>query len=223
MKRVIATGKTVEDAVTSALVRLGVTRSQASVRVIREPVKGLFGLIGGRDAEVEVTVVLPPEEAAKQFLAELLRQMGLDASVKLHPAPSDSGAHFALEVVCAESALPFVIGRHGSTLDALQYLVNVVANRERVQEGYVRFIVDAADYRRRRRQGLCELADRAASRAVRTRRSVSLQSMPAADRKVIHTYLQQRSDVTTTSEGVEPNRKVVIVPVVEHRDRAGER
>lgn len=211
MKKVTATGRTVEDAVTSALVKLGVSRSQATVRVLSEPVKGLFGFIGGREAEVEVSVLQSPEETAKDFLADTLAHMGIHARIRMGTPTSD--APLTLEIVCDEDDLPVVIGKHGSTLDSLQYLVNVVANQG--QESYTRLFLDAGEYRHRRQEGLQRLADRAAVRALRTKRPVSLDPMPAHDRKFVHTYLQNRSDVTTTSEGTDPYRKVVVVPFVQ--------
>lgn len=211
MKKVTATGRTVEDAVTSALVRLGVSRSQATVRVLSEPVKGLFGFIGGREAQVEVSVILTPEETAKEFLSDTLIHMGIEARIRLIPASEDTPT--TLEIICEEDDLPVVIGKHGSTLDSLQYLVNVVANQG--QENYTRLFLDAGMYRQRRQEGLQRLADRAAVRALRTKRPVSLDPMPAHDRKFVHTYLQNRSDVTTTSEGTDPYRKVVVVPFVQ--------
>ena len=211
MKKVTATGRTVEDAVTSALVRLGISRSQATVRVLSEPVKGLFGFIGGREAQVEVSVIRTPEETARDFLSETLIHMGIDARIRLLPASEDTPT--TLEIICDENDLPVVIGKHGSTLDSLQYLVNVVANQG--QESYTRLFLDAGMYRQRRQEGLRRLADRAAVRALRTKRPVSLDPMPAHDRKFVHTYLQNRSDVTTTSEGTDPYRKVVVVPFVQ--------
>lgn len=214
MKKVVATAKSVEDAVTSALVKLGATRAQASIRVIREPVKGIFGFIGGRDAEVEVSVAMTPEETAKDFLSGTLRRMGIgDFRVRTRQGTENATSTLSLEVVCDEAGLPVVIGRHGSTLDALQYLLNVVANQG--QEHYLKIILDAGDYRRRRQEGLERLADRAAMRALKTRRPVAMEVMSASDRKLIHTYLQERKDITTTSEGVDPNRKVVVLPVLQ--------
>lgn len=211
MKKVVATGRTIEDAVTSALVRLGATRSQATVRVITEPVKGWFGFLGGKEAEVEVSIPSTPEETARDFLTEVLAKMGVSARIRVREEHEAGETALVLDVNAAEDVLPVLIGKHGSTLDSLQYLVNVVANRE--QGGHVKFVVDAGDYRRRRREGLWKLAERSAERAVRTRRAVALDAMPAADRKLIHMHLQDRLDVTTSSEGVEPNRKVVIMPV----------
>ncbi|MCL6452853.1 MAG: protein jag [Alicyclobacillus sp.] len=211
MKKVRATGRTVEEAVRSALVKLGATRSQATVQVLQEPVKGLFGLLGAREAEVEVCVAATPEETARDFLVELLRHMGLDASVRVGARLDGDG--ISLEILCESEDLPVVIGRHGSTLDAMQYLTNVVVNQDR--DVYIRVYVDAGDYRRRRQEGLLRMADRAALRAVRTKRPVAMDPMPSHDRKVVHTYLQERTDVTTTSEGTDPHRKVVVVPVVQ--------
>ena len=211
MKKVIATGRTVDDAVTSALVKLGVTRSQATIRVISEPVKGWLGFIGGKDAEVEVSVPMNPDESAKDFLSGALVRMGVESRIRARESNEGGEPATVLEIVADDQTLPVLIGKHGSTLDALQYLVNVVANRG--HSGYVKFIVDAGDYRQRRREGLWRIAERAAERAVRTRRPVALEAMPATDRKVVHTHLQDRSDVTTSSEGVEPNRKVVVLPV----------
>ncbi|MDQ0190948.1 protein jag [Alicyclobacillus cycloheptanicus] len=219
MKRVVATGKTVEEAITSALVRLGVTRAEATVRVISEPVKGILGFIGGKDAEVEVTVNPSPPEAAKAFLTDLLSQMGIEAVVHLRSNETAEEGTAVLNIVCDEADLSTVIGRHGAVLDALQYLVNVSANKDK--EHYVKFYLDAGDYRERRRKGLERMAEQAANRAVRTRRPVTMESMPAADRKVIHTYLQSRVDVSTSSEGVDPHRKVVVSPV--GRSRPGSR
>jgi len=208
MKRVVTTGRTVEEAVTSALVRLRVTKAQANIRVLREPVKAFLGLFGGKDAEVEVSVQFTPEELGTAFLTDLFRHMGIGASVESYAAKSSEDV--ALNVICTEDDLPTVIGRHGATLDAIQYLVNVAGNRDR--EKHVKFEVDAGNYRNRRREGLYRMADRAAARALRTSRSVLLEAMSAADRKLIHTYLQERTDVSTVSDGVEPHRKVMVVP-----------
>lgn len=211
MRRVVATGKTVDEAVTSALVRLGITRSQATIRVISEPVNRLFGILRSKDAEVEVTAIQSLEEDAQDYLMDILERMGLDAKVRLKSGSAEEEVDHTLEIVCGEDDLPVVIGRHGVTLDSLQYLVNTVMNRG--QEKHVRFRIDAGDYRRKRREGLEQVATRALERAVRTGRKVVLESMPASERKLIHTYLQERPEVTTISEGAEPNRHVVVIPV----------
>lgn len=215
MKRVIATGRTVDEAVTSALVQLGVTRSNANVRVIREPVKGLFGFIGGKEAEVEVSVTMSAEEVARDFLSGVVRRMKLEnARVKEKGQVVDGDPAHVLEVVCSDDELPIVIGRHGATLDSLQYLVNVVGNQDEKGK-YTKFIVDAGGYRARHKENIERIAERARQRAIKLKKPVTLEAMTAADRKVVHTYLQDRGGVTTSSEGTDPNRRVVITPLVE--------
>ncbi|MFD1675996.1 RNA-binding cell elongation regulator Jag/EloR [Alicyclobacillus fodiniaquatilis] len=209
MKRVVVTGRTVEEAVTSALVKLGVARSQAQVRVISEPVKGLFGFIGGKDAEVEVSIAQTPVEMARDFTEGVLKRMDAPATVSVERDHAE-GTEYVVSIECADEVLPIVIGRHGVTLDSLQYLVNIVANRE--HDGFVKFTVDAGTYRARRRESLRRVAEQAADRAVRTGRPVSLDAMSSAERKFIHTLLQSRLDITTSSEGKDPYRKVKIVP-----------
>lgn len=209
MRRVVVSGRTVDDAVTSALVQLGVPRAQAHIRVITEPVKGLFGLIGSKDAEVEVSVQATPQETAKEFLQQALNRMGVISDVSVE-RDTDTNGDFVLVIRVGEEALPYIIGRHGSTLEALSYLTNVAANRE--HEGFVKFSVDAGNYRQRRRESLGRAAMQAAQRAVEFGRPVSLDPMSAADRKWVHTYLQERDDVTTSSEGRDPHRRVKVIP-----------
>ncbi|GEO27256.1 DNA-binding protein [Alicyclobacillus acidoterrestris] len=209
MKRLVVTGRTVEEAVTSALVKLGVPRSQAQVRVISEPVKGLFGFLGGKDAQVEVSVPQSPLENARDFVETVLREMGVSARVTID-ADEETDAEYVVNIDADADVLPSLIGRHGSTLDSLQYLVNIVANRE--HEGFVKFSVDAGAYRKRRRDSLRRAADHAVERVIRTGRAVSMEAMSPADRKWVHTYLQARTDISSLSEGEEPHRKVKIVP-----------
>lgn len=147
MRKVVATGKTIEEAVMSALVRLGVPRSQAQVRVIREPARGFLGWLSGREAEVEVTVIETPLDAAKEFLRTAISKMGLGQAVIVADDVDEEG-HVKLSISADEDALPILIGRRGATLDALQYLVNIVANRDASEK--MRFTLDAAGYRDRR-------------------------------------------------------------------------
>lgn len=213
MRKVVATGKTIEEAVMSALVKLGVPRSQAQVRVIREPVRGLFGWIGGKDAEVEVSVIETPLDAAKEFLRTTIAKMGLGQAVIVADDVAEDGS-VKLSISADEDALPILIGRRGATLDALQYLVNIVANRDAAEK--MRFTLDAAGYRDRRLESLRRLADEAADKAVRLGRPVALDPMPRKDCKWVHAHLQSRGDVITISEGQEPYRRVKVIPKRNH-------
>jgi spoIIIJ-associated protein len=204
VKKVVATAKTIDDAVQKALLELGVPREKASIRVLEEPSRGLFGLIGAKDAKVEVEFHFDPVEAGRDFLQDVLDNMKVDASVEVRS--HEEGMLFDIQ----GTNLGIIIGRRGQTLDSLQYLVNVVANRH--AQKHVRITLDAENYRQRRKETLEQLADRIAKKALSTKQSVRLEPMSAAERKVIHSFLQKRLDVVTFSEGEEPNRYIVIAP-----------
>lgn len=202
MKKAVATAKTIEDAVQKALLELGVPREKASIRVLEEPSRGLFGLIGVKDAKVEVEFHFDPVLEGRNFLQDVLTNMKVDARVESRP--NEEGMLFDIQ----GTNLGMIIGRRGQTLDSLQYLVNVVANRH--ADKHVRITLDAENYRLRRKETLEQLADRVAKKALSTKQSVRLEPMSAAERKVIHAFLQKRQDVVTFSEGEEPNRYIVI-------------
>lgn len=210
MNKVTVSGKTVDDAVRLALSQLQTTLESVHVTILEEPTKGFFGL-GARPAVVQVELKQTEEtgkekaiEEARQFLEDVLVQMGLDVTLTL----SEEKDHVLFSMAGAKIGL--LIGRRGQTLDALQYLTNVVANRHAPQ--YVRIILDAENYRARRKESLERLADRLAKKVIRSRTKVALEPMNPAERKIIHTFLQDYAGVTTKSEGEEPYRKVVIYP-----------
>ena len=106
--------------------------------------------------------------------------------------------------------LGLFIGRHGSTIDAVQHLAQRVA--QTAGDSEARVVVDAEVYRERRRNALERQADRAAHDALRSKRPVALDAMTASERKLVHEYLRDRSDVETYSEGDEPDRHLVVAP-----------
>ena len=107
--------------------------------------------------------------------------------------------------------LGLVIGKRGHTIDAIQYLANAILWRG-VEGERKEVVVDAAGYRDRRRVSLEDMADRAASEALQSGRPVALEPMTAVERKIVHVHLAEREDVATSSEGTEPNRRVVVGP-----------
>jgi len=198
------TGKTVEDAITAALAELGVDRDQVDYRVIEAPSKPLFGLLGGREAKVEVTVKrVDPSERARLFLDKVTAAMGL--TVTMSTVVTEESITLNLQ----GDDLGILIGKHGQTLDALQYLTNLASNREGRER--TRFIIDVEDYRKRRADTLEQLALRLADRAKRTGDRVALEPMTPHERKIIHMSLQDDPRIETYSEGEEPFRRVVIV------------
>ena len=167
MNKVIVSAKTVEEAVEEALGRLEATRDQVRISVLEEPRRGWFGLFGARPAKVEVERIASPVNPVEQglrFLKEVLSTMGLSLDVEVREEPE------AVTFDLRGEHLGLIIGRRGQTLDALQYLVNIVANRG--AETRHRFILDAGGFRERRRKTLQELADRLARQVLRTGKEV---------------------------------------------------
>lgn len=206
------TAKTVEEAVEQGLKELGITKDQAEIKVIEEPIKGLFGKIK-KDAVVDVTekeiksesaesgAVSGGTEAAAEFLREIFGLMQTEASVEI------TGEN-KISVVSSDSSS--VIGYRGEVLDALQVLAGAVANIGNKE--YKKVVVDCENYRDRREETLIALAKRLENKATETRRKVILEPMSAFERRIIHTALADSETVKTESDGKEPSRFVVIIP-----------
>ncbi len=203
MKKIVASGKTIEDAVRAGLEQLQVTENRVTTTVLEHPSKGFLGLFGAKEAKVELELIPDPLEEAEQFIREVSAAMGLQ--VEIGRKQSREGTLLA---VSGSGDLGMLIGRRGQTLDALQYLVNIVANR--YASSHLRIVLDAEDFRERRRKTLEDLSDRLAGRVIRTRKEVVLEPMAPHERKVIHSQLQNHPKVKTFSRGDEPNRRVVI-------------
>ncbi|MBO8172173.1 MAG: protein jag [Bacillaceae bacterium] len=202
MKKVTVTGKTVDEAVDKALKELETSRDKVEVRVLEEPSRGILGLIGAKDAKVEVELSIDPVAEARTFLLDVLDKMISNPEVNVE----ETEGYILFEILGDDLGL--VIGKRGQTLDSLQYLVNLVANKH--SDRYVKIVLDTENYREKRKKTLENLADRLADKVVRTQKSVRLEPMSALERKIIHTRLQNRTDVVTFSKGEEPNRFVVI-------------
>jgi spoIIIJ-associated protein len=141
---------------------------------------------------------------ARTFLQEVTEKMDLDVSIKVFV----SAETVYVDIEGPDSGT--IIGKRGQTLDAIQYLTSLVVNKDK--EGYLRVVIDAEGYRRKRELTLEKLANRLADKAQRSGRSIRLEPMNPYERKVIHTALQSRPEVTTKSEGEEPYRRVIIEP-----------
>lgn len=204
MRSVIKTAKTVDEAVAEALQELNVDRERAKVEVLEEPQKGLFGLIGNRLAKVKVTVSEDPVKLAKEFLYKVCDEMGVNVYIE------DMTVDEYIYLSFSGKDLGILIGRRGETLDALQYLTNLVVNKQ--VEDRVKFILDVQGYRKRREETLRKLAQRLSDKVKRTGNKIVLEPMNPHERRVIHTALQKDNRVNTYSEGEEPYRKVVIAP-----------
>jgi spoIIIJ-associated protein len=230
MRFIEKTAKTIEEAVQQALGELKVTKEEVEIEVLEQPSKGIFGLIGSKNAKVRVTVIEKVEiveevkdcniakdkvakkdniaqddiERAKKFLREVLDSMDIKAEIKVRFANDN------LYINLSGPKMGIIIGRRGQTLDSLQYLVSLVVNKNKGKEGYLKVILDTEDYRRKREETLNRLANRLAEKVIKTGKRVELEPMNPYERRIIHSALQNYSDITTYSEGEEPYRKVII-------------
>lgn len=204
MKKVQVTGKTVEEAVAAALEQLQTSKDQVEISVLEDSKKGFFGL-GGKPAVVEVTVKADPVKSAIDYLEDVTSKMGVPVTI----TQRQENDHLVLDI--SGDKIAILIGKRGQTLNALQLLTNMVANSDPASK-HVKIVLDAENYRTRRQESLERLAEHSAQKVFFTKKSFAFEPMPANERKVIHLALKENRDVETTSEGVEPFRKVVIRP-----------
>lgn len=202
MKFVEKTDKTIAEAINAALIELDTTKDKVDVEILEEPSKGLFGIFGAKPAKVRVTLNVNPIEKATEFLEQILDKMGLDCLLKT----KFKNNNLYIDIIGNNVAL--LIGRRGQTLDSIQYLVSLVVNNG--EADYIRVILDAENYRRKREQTLIRLANKLAYKVKKYKKSITLDPMNPYERRIIHSALQSHSDVGTRSTGDEPNRKIII-------------
>ncbi|MFP4201020.1 MAG: RNA-binding cell elongation regulator Jag/EloR [Clostridia bacterium] len=204
MEAIIRHGRTVEEAVESAAKELGVDASRLEIEVLDEGSRGFLGVLGHRESRVRVRVNTDKVELVREILETMLFHIDPDVEVSV-----ESGEQFIEARVDGED-LGLVIGRRGETLNAMQYLVNIIAGRKSQERRSV--VLDAGDFRLRRREDLQRLTRRMADRAVETGRRVRLDPMPPHERRIAHLVLRDDDRVETYSEGTDPSRFVVIDP-----------
>lgn len=202
MKTVEKTGKTVEEAVDLALKELNAKKEDVEVEVIDEGSRGLFGLLS-RMAKVRVTLKKKPEERAVEFLKGLFDILNIAPDIDT--VYEEDGL---CRIEMRGKDLGILIGKRGATLNALQFLTSLVANKESLEPK--RIVLDVEGYRKKREKVLRELAFKIAKRVKETKKSIALEPMPPSERKIIHSALQNDSRVKTHSEGEEPYRRVII-------------
>jgi spoIIIJ-associated protein len=221
-----ATGETVGEAKWHALRELeklqpGLDKAAVVFTVVSEGERGILGVgyaparvvatVGAEQAAMREVASVPPADeselaaVARAVLERVTRALGIGTSISVSETEDEIVAS------CSGGDLGLLIGKHGQTIDALQYLLNAILFRA-YPEQRKPVVVDAAGYRERRRATLDAIAHRSAKQAVTSGRRVELEPMTAVERKVVHESLKSFEGVTTTSEGTEPNRFVVIVP-----------
>ena len=254
MRFIEKVGRTIDEAITEALIELGASTDEVNIEVLSKGSKGLLGF-GAKEAKVKVTlkyepedninvseikvleksavpkkeiikkevkkdsedlVIVTPEELteviklAENFLYKLLKEMSIEATVTSKVVNNNRVA-----ISIEGNGMGIIIGKRGETLDAIQYIVNIIANKNR--EEYIKVMIDTENYRARREDTLKKLAYKLSKKAYQTKKPVILEPMNPYDRRIIHAALQDSKIVKTHSEGKEPFRRVVISPSYQNR------
>jgi len=205
-KELIITAKTVEEAKEKAALELGVAAEQLEIEVLEEGKRGFLG-IGATEARISVTYTPSGADVAYEFIKQVIADMGLALTVEKKAGDNDN----VLITVDGEGA-GALIGHHGETLDSLQYLANLAANKKVKGEKreYVKISLDIEGYRAKREESLRALARRMAAKVVKYKKSVMLEPMNPYERRIIHSEIQSFDGVSTNSIGAENNRRVVM-------------
>ncbi|NMA02698.1 MAG: protein jag [Clostridia bacterium] len=205
MRVVEKSAKTVEEAIELALTELDLDENQVEIYVLEQPTKGFLGLIGSKNALVRVTEKYNVVDEAQKFLKKICSMMEIDPNINIVNNSEDN-----LEINLTGDNLGLLIGRRGDTLDALQFILNLVINKN--CEKRIKIILDVENYRSKREETLFKLAKRLSEKAKKTGKKIVLEPMNPHERRIIHMSLQEDHRINTYSEGEEPYRKVVIVP-----------
>ena len=230
MEKIEVTGKTVEEALINAALQLETSSDNLEYEVIEKGSNGLFGFINNKPAKIlvskkqeenaeiieEITVeeteeVKPEkvvdkgavEDKIRKFLNDIFKTMDLEVTIEISFNDDES-----IDINLIGGDMGVLIGKRGQTLDSIQYLISLVANKEGGK--YFRVKLDTENYRERRKATLESLAKNIAYKVKRTRRPVSLEPMNPYERRIIHSALQNDKYVSTKSEGEEPFRHVVV-------------
>jgi spoIIIJ-associated protein len=213
-------GDTVGEAKWAAMKELeprfpGITQECVSFEVVEEPEGDGLARVRAEVDEAawrEVAEAIPeePVERVRAVVGRIVHALGLRATVDIDESKEE------IRATVNGDELGLLIGKHGTTIDAVQHLAFRAAYRGREDRKQV--TVDAAGYRERRETALHRMADRAAAEALQYDRPVELEPMRAPERKIVHTYLSERSDVETHSEGDEPDRRLVVSPAPAFRE-----
>jgi spoIIIJ-associated protein len=195
--------KTVEDALTDALVALGATSEQVEYEVVEKGSAGFLG-IGSKNAVIKARLKESMEGNVKDFLSQVFHAMNLEVEILVKVNEEEK----MIDVELKGDEMGLLIGKRGQTLDSLQYLTSLAVNKH--SEDYYKVKIDTEDYRKRRKETLENLAKNIAYKVKRTKRPVSLEPMNPFERRIIHSALQNDKYVTTHSEGDEPFRHVVV-------------
>lgn len=205
IREVTVYGKTVEEAIEKGLKELGITADKAQHEIIENAKKGFLGF-GEAPAKVRVFCEVNAGMKAVDFVTTLIKNMELDVKVKSEEVNGKD-----MKITLEGESAGMLIGHHGETLDAVQYLANLTANKgDEDKDDYSKITVDIENYRAKREETLRTLARRMAARVRKNGRNMTLEPMNPYERRIIHSEVQGIEGVSTYSVGSDDNRKIVI-------------
>ncbi len=204
MEKIEVTGKTVDEALTNALVKLETTSDKVEYEVVEKGSSGILGFINAKPAKILVWKKATLKDNIENFLNDVFGAMSLQVTIEMNINEEEEN----IEINLVGDDMGVLIGKRGQTLDSLQYLVSLVANKG--SDKFYRVKLDTENYRERRKATLESLAKNIAYKVKRTRKPVSLEPMNPYERRIIHSALQDDKYVMTRSEGEEPFRHVVV-------------
>ena len=216
MEMITVSAKTEDEATIKAALELQTTRDKLEYEVIDKGSTGFLG-IGARPVIIRAKKKMSLEDVAMDFLSQIFETMNIP--VDLNASYNEEERELSINMEGQDMGV--LIGKRGQTLDSLQYLVSLVVNKNREDDGHIRVKLDTENYRERRKDTLETLAKNIAYKVKRTRRPVALEPMNPYERRIIHSSLQNDKFVTTRSEGEEPFRHVVIFLKKEGSRRGG--
>ncbi len=198
--------KTIEGAIKKGLEQLGINRDNASIEVLSEPSSGILGIWGNREARVSMSPIHTPLSYLEYMLGKIIEEVDPDGIISI----KEEGTELYVDIKGSDMGV--LIGKKGQTLEALQYLMNVIMHRQ-FENFNGRVIIDIEGYRERRRKYISDMATKSARKAVKIKKEVVLEPMSGQDRRLVHLSLKDDPYVETYSSGDEPYRKVVIKPL----------
>ena len=195
--------KTADEALTNALIQMETTSDQIEYELVEEEKSGILGLFS-KPAVIRVRKKEDVTDVVKNFLTKTFAAMNLEVEIEMEFDETENEIHIELK----GDEMGMLIGKRGQTLDSLQYLTSLVANKK--QDNYIKIKIDTENYRERRKATIENLARNVASKVKKTGRPAFLEPMNPYERRIIHAELQGDKYVDTHSEGEEPHRKVVV-------------
>lgn len=209
ISEVFVSAETIALAKEKACKMLGVTEDKVEFEIRQFPSKKVLGMFGGKSAQIKAALKKSEAEKAVEFLKEIFFYMGLEnLNVEIVSSNSEE-----CELKIDGDGVRYILGHHGDTLDALQYIAGLAANEKNIVKPFCKVRLEAGDYREKRKKTLETLAQMLAQKAVSTGKKQSLEPMRAYERKIIHTFIGTLDGVKSWSEGENSSRHIVVSPV----------